>query len=79
MTVKKTQKGFDCTKALGFVLKDLLGQIKTITEENKEASYIKLVELFLKAADINQKLNGKEETKTPEIKIIEGLDSNKIL
>lgn len=78
MAVKKNQKNFDCTKALGFVLEDLLGQIKTLAEENKDASYVKLVELFLKAADINQKLNGKEEIKNPEIKIIEGLDDNKI-
>lgn len=78
MAVKKVKKSFDCNKALGVVLEDLLGQIQTLATENKDASYVKLVELFLKAADINQKLNGKEESKTPEIKIIEGLDDNKI-
>jgi hypothetical protein len=79
MAVKKVKKNFDCNKALGFVLEDLLGQIQTLATENKDASYVKLVELFLKAADINQKLNGKEESKTPEIKIIEGLEEGKIL
>ena len=78
MTETKIQKSFDCAKALGFVLKDLLVQIKTLAAESKDASYVKLVELFLKAADLNQKINGKEESNSPEVKIIEGLDDNKI-
>ncbi|MEI7475802.1 MAG: hypothetical protein WCK67_13600 [bacterium] len=61
IAIKNKILSFDCTKALGYVLEDLLEQIKTLSEENKEASYVKIVELFLKAADINQKLNCKEE------------------
>lgn len=65
--------------SLDFLLKDILEQIKFIQQEQKDAPYTKLIELFFKGVDLKEKISGVIQSPiTPTINIIKGLDDEMI-
>ena len=84
MVKKKTEicsedKYFNTSQSLDFLLNDILGQIKVISVEEKDAPYTKLIELFFKGVDLMEKLNSpKTEVSSPQNNFIEGVDAERI-
>lgn len=68
-------------KSLDFVLKDLLEQIKIIAQDQKDISYMKLIELFFKGIDLKEKIgaSSRDEVESPQINFLESLNKDKIV
>ena len=74
-----SDKYFNTSQSLDFLLNDILGQIKIISAEEKDAPYTKLIELFFKGADLMEKLNApKLEIFQPQNNFIEGVEEDRI-
>ena len=70
---------FSTSQSLDYLLTDILGQIKIISGEEKDAPYTKLIELFFKGVDLMEKLNSpKAEVVAPVNNFIEGVDGQKL-
>jgi len=74
----KTRKNFDTAYALDFLLKDIFEQIKEIASDQKDAPYLKLIELFFKGTDLRGKITPDNKSETPDIKCILGVDKEGI-
>ncbi|MFH0702162.1 MAG: hypothetical protein V2B14_01305 [bacterium] len=63
-------------KSIDFVLKDIFEQIKAVSEDQKDASYAKLLELLFKGIDLKQKIiaSTNSEVSEPQCNFIKGLD-----
>ena len=70
---------FNTLSSLDFLLNDILGQIKIISAEEKDAPYTKLIELFFKGVDIMEKFNApKIQDSQPQNNFIEGVEEDRI-
>jgi len=77
--VKSKKTNFNTLNSLDFILNDILGQIKVISCEEKDAPYPKLIELFFKGVDLMEKFNAPRlQDLPPQINFIEGVDEEKI-
>lgn len=80
MAKEKNENFNIADKALNFILKDILKQIKVISKDQKDAPYTKLIELFFKGVDLNEKISGssKKLPENPEINFISDLNQDNI-
>jgi len=70
---------FSTLSSLDFLLNDILGQIRIISAEEKDAPYTKLIELFFKGVDLMEKFNmPKVQDSQPQNNFIEGVEEDRI-
>lgn len=76
MQKKSSAKNFNPVKSLDALLNDILNQISSIGQDQKDSLYTKLIELFFKGIDLREKISNpkKQEIIDPEFNIIKGLD-----
>ncbi|OGI00354.1 MAG: hypothetical protein A2287_05130 [Candidatus Melainabacteria bacterium RIFOXYA12_FULL_32_12] len=77
---KKTEKKFNTVTSLDVLLSDIMSQIKIITQDEKDAPYTKLIELFFKGIDLREKIINpkKQDISDPEVNVIKGIDQELI-